>query len=855
MLAPVTRHPSTIPVLFRLALRNLRGGLNGFRIFLACIALGVGAIVGVGSIALSLGDGLASQGRLILGGDLSISRVQRPAEPDELVWFRSLGSVTTTASLRAMALADTGQAGLVEIKAVDASYPTIGEVTLSPERPLLEVIAVKDGVIGAAADPALFARLGVAPGARIKIGDGVVELRSALEAEPDKLAGGVTFGPRLLMSQEGLAATRILQPGSLVRWTYRISLPPDANADANLDAIATDLPKRFPQAGFELRSRNNAAPQFTRNLERFTQFLTIVSLTALVVGGVGVANAVAAFVERRKTTLAILKSVGASGGNVFSIALIEVLIMGLAGTGIGLVIGAALPYLVATLAKSVLPVPLDPHVYPHELVLGTVYGLMAVLAFALWPLGRAHDVPVSALFRDEVAPSWQRPRKRYLALNALAVLGLAAAAILFAYDRTIAAAAVVATAGVFIILRLVAFGVAALARRLPAFHRAELRLAIANIHRPGALTPALVLSLGLGVTLLVTIALIDSNIRSQLARSLPERAPTFFFVDIGVDDLDRFSGFLHTVAPDGTMTQVPMMRGRITRLNTTEAGAVKAPDSIAWVLEGDRGITWSQALPEGSVLVEGQWWAPDYTGEPLVSFDFEIAKGLGLKVGDTVTVNVLGRDLTARIVNLRRVEWQSLGINFVMVFSPNSFAGAPFTSLATLTLGPQSDRNREGRILAESARQFPGITAVRVKDALEAIDSVVGKLVLAMRGASAVTLLASVLVLAGALGAGHRARVYDAVVLKTLGATRGRLLTAYLLEYGILGAITALFGLGAGTLAAWVVVARVMSLEFHFIAPSALVSAVGAVILTILLGLLGTWRILGQKPGPYLRSL
>ena len=850
--------PGGLGVTLRIAWRNLRGGVSGFGIFLACIALGVAAIAGVGSVARSLGDGLAGQGRLILGGDIAASLIQREATPAERVWLDARGKVNSVATLRAMVRTADGRTALVEPKAVDASYPAVGTLAVAPPSTPAALLARQgegpNAVWGAAADPALFTRLGLRPGDEVRLGEARIMLRAAVVSEPDKLAAGIAFGPRLLLSQDALRASGLLQPGSLVRWTYRIALP--TGSDEVALARASDaFARELPESGFEVRSRTNAAPQFSRNIERFSQFLTLVGLTALIVGGVGVANAVSAYVERRRTTMATLKSLGATGGHVFAIALIEILALAVLGIALGLAGGAALPYVLAATLGSVLPVPLDPHVYARELLVGGLYGILTALAFSLWPLGRAHDVPVSALFRDGVDPDARRPRLRYLVMVGLAALALAGTAILLAYDRRIAIAAVIGTAGAFVLLRLIAFGIMRAAAAMPHFGRTEWRLALANIHRPGALTPSLVLSLGLGVTLLVALGMIDATIRGQLSRSLPERAPSFFFLDVSNADAVRFDTVLREAAPGAAIERVPMMRGRMVSVKGVPAQDVKAAENAAWVLEGDRGVTYALAPPTGSVVTEGQWWAADYQGPPLVSFDQELARGLGLTVGDSITVNVLGRNISARIANLRRVEWQSLGINFVMVFSANTFAGAPHTFLSTLAFPGGGSPAQEASVVAAMARDFPNVTSVRVKDALDAINEVVGQLAIAIRGASTVALLASILVLAGALAAGHRSRVYDAVILKTLGASRWRLLGAFLLEYGLLGAVTALFGTLAGSLAAWWVVTSVMKLEFEWPFASATAVAFGAIALTVCLGLIGTWRILGQKPAPYLRNL
>jgi putative ABC transport system permease protein len=487
---------------------------------------------------------------------------------------------------------------------------------------------------------------------------------------------------------------------------------------------------------------------------------------------------------------------------------------------------------------------------------GALYGLLTALAFSLWPIGRAHDVPVSTLFRDRVETGTRWPRRRYILMTVAASLALVLAVTLLATDRTLALTYGGATLASFVVLRGVAAGLTFLARHAPRMRRVEWRLAIANIHRPGALTSAVVLSLGLGLTLLVALTLIDGNIRDQLTRGLPGKTPSFFFMDVQNSQMAEFDAFLASHAPDARVERVPMMRGRVIRLNGVLAGDVRATENVQWVLEGDRGISYATGVPDGSVVTEGTWWAPDYTGPPLVSIEAEVARGLDLKLGDNITVNVAGRNLTAQIANLRAVNWRSLGINFVFVFSPNTFAAAPHSFLATATFASVGDSARELTLLRDVATAFPTVTSLRVKDALDAIAGAMNQLAFAVRGASGIALAASILVLSGALAAGQKSRIYDAVVLKTLGATRRRLLTALVIEYALLGSATAVFGLAAGSLAAWFVLARVMHFEtFIWLWGPAVSAIVIALFVTVGLGLLGTWRVLGQKAAAHLRSL
>ncbi|WP_315781276.1 MULTISPECIES: ABC transporter permease [unclassified Bradyrhizobium] len=853
MAEPISgRRMAALPV--RYALRELRGGLRGFYVFIACIALGVLAIAGVGSVAASLNDGLVREGRTLLGGDVAFSLFQREAKPEEVAFLRSRGQVSVAATLRAMVRASDAKLALVELKAVDNAYPLLGKAELQPDLPLSDILAERDGAFGAAADPALLARLDLKIGDIVTIDTVRFQIRSALAAEPDKLSGGIGLGPRFLVSEAGLRATPLLQPGSLVRWTYRVRLPDNATDDRAAASFIADTRLTLPSAGWEIRSRSNASPQLERTIGRFTQFLTLVGLAALLVGGVGVANAVKSHVDRRTEVIAAFKALGATSRDVFGIYLVQVMVLAMIGSIIGLCAGAALPFAIVGLFGKILPLPVIPAVHPDELALSFLYGLLTALAFGLWPLGRVRDVPVAALFREAVIAEWHRPRWSYLALISATVVLLIAVVIGLSYDKRIAAVFVVAAALVFVLLRGIAAGVMAMARGLPRSRFPMLRLAVSNIYRPGALTPSVVLSLGLGLAVLVTITQIDGNLRRQFLAQLPEQAPSFFFIDVPSGEADRFRGFLKELAPQSTVDNVPMLRGRIVSAGGVRAEDLKATHDTEWVLQSDRGLTYTGEIPKGSKVVEGEWWGENYSGPPLVSIEKRIADGLGLKLGDDIVVNVLGRDIAARIGNMRTIDWQGLGINFVLVFSPNAFKGAPHTHVATLTEA-HSDAVEDARVIRKVADAFPMVTSVRVREVMETVGSVVSNLALAIRGASAVTLISAILVLGGALAAGHRHRVYDAVILKTLGATRLRLLGAYALEYLMIGFATAAFGVIAGSISAWLIVTRLMTLSFAWQAGSAALVVLAALVVTVGLGLAGTLLALNQKPATVLRNL
>ncbi|MBA8833005.1 MULTISPECIES: ABC transporter permease [Rhizobium] len=840
-----------VSLAFRLALRELRGGIRGFYIFLACIALGTGAIAAVNSVSQSITDTIASQGQELLAGDVRFELNNREATPQEKAFLDGLGTVSVSTGLRSMARKPDGSdQALVEVKAVDDAYPLYGKFVAEPDYPLAALLSGQGGTYGAVAAPLLLDRLGLAVGDELLLGNVKLSITGTVKTEPDALSEGFGFAPRLLVSRQALLASGLIQTGSLVEHAYKIRLE-DKAAMSGIQARAS---KEFPSAGWAIRTSDRAAPSLTENITRFSQFLTLVGLTALIVGGVGVANAVRAFLDSKRTTIATFKCLGAPAQVVVLIYLFQIAIIALGGILIGLVIGALSPMFAAQFLAQFLPVSTTPTLYPGALLLATLFGILTTLAFAILPLGHAREVPATALFREQGFEARHLPSWPYILLAALFMAALAGLAILTAYDRFIAVVFVGAIVFAFVVLRLVAALIAWLARRSPRVNSPALRLAIGNIHRPGALTPSVVLSLGLGLALLVTLTLIDGNLRQQLTGRMNEGAPNFFFVDIQSAEVDAFRDLVQGQAPQGKLVEVPMLRGRIIAFNGEDVTKMNVPAAGRWVLNGDRGITYAETLPENAALTEGKWWDKDYSGEPLVSFSSEEAHELGLKIGDKVTVNVLGRNITAKIANLRRVEWESLSINFVMVFSPNTFRGAPHAWLATLT-DPSSTPAEDAAILKSVTNTYPTITSVRVKDAIDIVNQLVAQLATAIRAAASVALIASILVLAGALAAGNRARTHDAVVLKTLGATRAMLIRAFSYEYLILGLATAIFALIAGGVAAWFIVARIMRLPSTFLPDVAGLTLVTALVLTVGIGLIGTWRILGQKAAPVLREL
>ncbi len=855
---------SRLPLAARFALRDLIGDARGFGVFIACIVIGVAAIAGVNGLSHALEDGLAREGRRMLGGDASFNFSQRELTDKERAYFEASGRLDEILLMRAMTTLeapdkhdlgkdDPGPA-MIEIKAVDpATYPPIGALDIAPALPLAAALALGKETYGLVADPALLARLDARIGDRLTIAAAHFEIRAALRAEPDKLAGGFGYGPRVLISQAALRATGLERPGAIVRRLARVRLAGGAS-DQEVTRYVDAANAAFPQAGWEARKRDAVSPQFTRNLERFSQLLTLVALTALVAGGAGVTNAVQGLIDRKRMSFAILKALGAPASRVFAIALTQVMLVAALAILIGLAVGAAMPFAGAAALQNLTELPVEPALSPASLAFGGFCGLLVALVFSIGPLGRAHDVPVAALLRGETETSSKPAPLRYRLAGAGALIALVATVLLSAQDKKLAGAFIVSVVCAFFLLQLVATLTMRAARALPRAPDPRLRLAQSNIGRPGSLAPAMVISAGVTITLLIALALVESAIHTELSRSGSGEIPRFYFIDVAKDETADFTHFLEAAAPGAEIRHLPMMRGRIVAVKGARVETLHVGEDAAWAIEGDRGVTFSAKPPEGAKIVAGEWWGADEKAR-LVSLESKVAEGLGLQLGDEITVNVLGREITARVANLRRVEWRSYAINFVMVFSPATFRGAPFSELFTVAYRGADVDARDAKIARETAKRFPGIAAIRVRDALEAVDKIADQLALAARAAASLAIVTALLALGSAVAAGQRARLHDAVVLKTLGATRGWLMTAYLTEFGLLALAACAFATLAGVAAAYAIVVLLMKLPFVFaLAPVALTVA-AAVAVTLLLGLGGVWRVLARRPGPELRDL
>ena len=836
----------SLGVASRIARRELRGGLRGFRIFLACLILGVAAIAAVGSVREAINAGLEREGATILGGDAEVELTYRFASDDERAWMANAAlEVAELVDFRSMAVFGSGDAaerGLTQVKAVDDAYPLLGTVELDPAMSLEMALAGDGTTPGAVMAPALIARLDMAIGDRFRLGAQEFVLKATLLREPDN-AGGFGLGPRTIVRTADLENSGLIQPGTLFETEYKLRL----DTEADLDALQSQAEGAF--TGLRWRDRRNGAPGVERFVDRLSSFLVLVGLAGLAVGGVGISAAVTSYLERKTEVIATLKTLGADGRTIFQTYFIQIGILTVLGLLAGLILGALIPVLAAPLIADRLPVPAVFAFHIKPLAEAAIYGTLAALIFTLWPLARVEDVRAATLFRDGDGEARGLPRLIWIAITGFLVALLVSLAAWFSGLLSLTFGAAGGLLAAFALLVMAARGIRWIARRLsPAFRgKSAARLALGAVGGPSGEATSVVLSLGLGLTVLAAVGQIDANLRNAIAQDLPERAPAFFMVDIQPDQIDGFRERLVTDPAVTTVESAPMLRGIINQINGRPAVETGGDH---WVLQGDRGVTYSDRPPEGTVITHGAWWPEGPVDTPQISFATEEALEMGLALGDEMTVNILGRDITATITSFREVDFSTAGIGFILSMNPAALAGAPHSFISTVYADPAA----EAQILRDISKTYPNITAISVKDAITRVSEVLAGIAAAITYGALATLLTGVVVLIGAAAAGVQARTYEAAVLKTLGAKRATILKSFAIRSALQGAAAGLVAIVAGALAGWGVMRFVMETDYTFEPFSAFAIVIGGILATLFSGLLFAWGPLAGRPAQVLRA-
>jgi len=840
------------PLALRLAARELRAGFRGFWIFLACIALGVAAIAAAGSTAQAFRMGLASQAREIVGGDLAVTIQQRQFAPAEQAALGRIGAVSYAVAVRAMAEAPSGERRLVELRGVSGAWPLAGKVELAGGRSLRQALTPSGPAAGAAVEAPLLDRMGLHLGDRFMVGNAPVAVQAILVSEPDRLARGFTLGPSVLTRLKTVIDGGFLGAGIPFSETARIAIPAWESLGEARARVRRALGREPLGGGYRIRDRNDAAPGVRHLIDQLEYFLGFIGLASLAAGGLGVAGAVNAHLEASKGDIAILKVFGAGGALVRDIHLIQIGSMAAVGIVIGLAVGAAIPPLLGATVAASLPVPALFGVYPWPLIKAAAFGLLSTAAFALISLGRARASSPSVLLRRDVAD----PPAMGVELLAASCAALALAALAVVSAPTPAAAAVMigGAAAAFALLWVLGWGAASAAGRLRAGTRGPLRMGLANLAGPRSAARTATPSVGLGVALVTTVVLIQSSLIAQVAAVAPRTAPALIFTEIpaarGAEYDRAVARAFGRPLSSADYLRAPFATGRIVKVRGAAIERARIDRSRRWAYDNDISLSVIGPEPPLADVVSGRWWPTNYSGPPLAALSQDAASGADIKVGDTIGIAVLGREIDARVAALRKVEYAGFGANFPLVLDPAALAGAELSNVAIA----KASGAEEARVARALGRDFPSVNVISVRDQLKAAADLFGRLALAVRAVASVVAVSGVLVLVGAIAAGARERAREAAILEVLGATRAQVLAASGIEYGAVGLIAGTAGVGLGYLAAWPAVVEVFRADWSvdwaaiavLLAASPAVAAAG--------GLIAAGQALRRRPARALRG-
>ena len=827
---------------------ELRHSVIRFRIFLAALMLGVAAIGAVGSVAESMRSGITDNGRMLLGGDFELSSLHVAPDNELLEKVRQTASLSEIIQMRAMLGKETGTEHaairkLVELKAVDEAYPLVGIVELSPPQTLKQALADRGAVVA----PALLRATGLSIGDKAQLGEITITVRGVLDSEPDQTISFVSFGPRLMVSTATLNESGLRQEGAFITYRNRAVV----RQASQLEDIITELDKAVENTHIRLRTTDSAAGGFDRFIERAERFLMLVSLTALLIGGLGVSGAVRAWLQSRMTVIATLKCVGATSNLIFRVYMLQVLAMAGLGIAGGLVLAGLTPFATTRLFADYVNVPLDPTFYPRPLAIAAAFGFLTTLVFALWPLSRTQFIRAAHLFRTLSEPPTGWPGNTVLGAIIICCAGLLCLALLATGNIVLSFSFLVGTGIALLLLSGLGEAVLRGLRLVRSPRYIPARLALSAITRQGSPLRSIILAFGLGLSVLVAVTSSQHNLASQLNGRAENEAPDWFFIDIQPEQITPFITLVQQQAPNTVIEQTPMLRGRVTALDGVPASQFSPDNESAWILRGDRALTW-QALPPGETkIMTGSWWSSDYSGPPLLSITHEMAEDFGLAVGDSVSLNILGREITGEIANTREVAWESFRINFVFIMSPGLLEGAPHSWIATTKSDTDDTASKIEQAVTSS---FKNISALSVRQAVSTVEKVLDLLGNAIQLTAAVTLLSGLAVLAGSVATSEAQRISDSIILKVLGARRTDIILSWLFEYALLGILTALVASVIGTGVSWALIVLFLESNFIFNLPLILSTAFIGAAFTTLLGLIGAMRSLSFRPAPFLRE-
>lgn len=842
-----------IPVLLSTALRETKSNLRDFRVMVLSLFLGVFVISLIYNITDALENGLNKNGKAILGGDVLIRQIYNPITADQLNYLATYGTISQSIEMRGLVYNDANeQAGLSEIKAIDDHYPLFGKIELT-NAGLVDNIhtflkTAENGKPNIVMDEGLKNRLELNIGETVQLGSIEFTLKDTITNEPDRAGGGTfTVAPRTMLRIDALKTTKLLVPGAQTYYKYRIAL---SNPD-QIDALESSLNDRYAEASWRFRKYTNASPRIERFLEQLSLFFTLVGLSALLIGGVGIGNATKVVIQKRVASIAVMKTLGASKSFVFYLWVAILTMTSLIGVIPAIILAQILPFIIFDTLGPLIPITAIPTISFTSIIQSVFLAFSILFLFSILTLSIAAQLKPALLLKTAITNGIEGKADKSITRVFIALLCLVISVVVLTSPRPdFTLAFTIGALATFLILRVTSWCIIKALTPLKNSKKLTLRLAVLSLVRTGNQTLTILVALGLALTLFTMIALIEDNIKNRISDDIPEDAPAFFFIDIQKSQMAEFEAMLQSFPDVADLQKVPNLRGRIKYINGENAEDALVDQSESWLLRGDRGFTYLTEQPKHSELLDGEWWSPDYDGPPIISIVEDVADAFDIGAGDEITLNVLGRDITATVANVRSVNWSTMTINFSITFAPGTLDNAPHSYLATI-IAPE---DQENKIMSAIAQQFPNITAIQVREALQIVTDILEQIAIAMRVIASLALVTGILVLFSSILSTFRQRRYETILMKVIGVTPKMIARATKIEFAILGLAAGTLALLIGSLGSYLVVVYIMKSDWVLSLNIALSTVSASLVITFIFSFWALSRILQAKPHQYLRN-
>lgn len=839
---------NSFAIAYKLAKSEVRHGWRHFAVFLACLVLGVAIMASIHSFGAIIQNSFKTEAQSLLGGDLEI-RIRGVAATDEQRRFiDKYGKVSYVSNLRSMLHFDDAHT-LVEVKGVDSSYPLLGKLQFQEDIPKEEVFKNN----GIAVDKILLSQMGLKIGDEVKIGAGSYTVRATLKTEPDRSVQIFSFGPRVMMSHASLEVSQLVSTFSLVEHRYRVVVPKNVTADEIYkEVVQNELNNRFPENSWRTSLGTDANTMIKRFLTQLLSFMTLSSLATFLIAGIGIGSSVRSYLQKKSQTIAVLKVQGASRKIVFTtyalVVAFLVIMGGVLGSAISMVITTSFMPMIAEILPSIKG---QSGIHIPSLLLSVWYGFLVAYLFSITALLSAVNIRPSLLFRSKTGILSFRKDNVVCAVIAIFSLLLIGTLLVNSDDKIFMSGSIIIIFLSFGLFYLCGIFIKYLAQKIHV-KTPWLKLALGNIYRPGSTSGTVIYAIGISLTVLIALTLTEANFQNRIQRLMEEKAPSLFIIDIQPHQKEGLEQLLFKYAEADQIMLYPMSRGRIIKINGKPVSEVNVSEDIDWAVRGDRGLSYSAKPPENANIIKGAWWEEDYKGKPLLSVDVRFLEGMGIDIGDTMTVSILGKEITAEITSAREIDYSTFQLNFAMILSPGVIEKFPRTSLATIHLDKNS--NKEFELASRIAQEFPGATAIRTKEVVDLVHTMMTHIATALKITVAISLFAGLLVLTSALTATIEQRMYDVAILKVLGARRSDILKSCTVEWMILALATSLIASCIGTLSAYFINARLRNTEF-LVMPEVTISTVALCIVIIwLIGYAGNRRLFNFRVAGLLRN-